>query len=103
MKRNEVSQFNALQNQRNINTQLENTCQELSNQAGRVFTDIVVLLKNLKSGAVSMDRLTVNDDGWDVIPELEEEPVQTRAERRRGSKNGAADTPVPEVVGQGAG
>ena len=56
MKRNEVSQFNALQNQRNINTQLENTCQELSNQAGRVFMEIVVLLKNLKSGAVSMDR-----------------------------------------------
>ena len=103
MKRNEVSQFNALQNQRNINTQLENTCQELSNQAGRVFMDTVVLLKNLKSGAVSMDRLTVNDDGWDVMPELEEEPVQTRAEKRRNAKNGVADTPVPEAVGQGAG
>ena len=103
MKRNEVSQFNALQNQRNINTQLENTCQELSNQAGRVFTEIVALLKVLKSGAGAMDRLTVNDDGWDVMPELDEAPVQTRAERRRNVKNGADNAPVPEEVGQGAG
>jgi hypothetical protein len=103
MKRNEVVQFNALQNQRNINTQLENTCQELSNQAGRVFTETVALLKVLKSGTVAMDRLTVNDDGWDIMPELDEVPVQTRAQRRRDAKNGADSTPVPEEVGQGAG
>jgi len=98
MKKNQVGQFNALQHARNTNTELENTCQLLSNQLAQMFTDSIALLKDLKTGVVTRDRLIVNDDGWDVLPEDDEPSPTTRAERRR---NGKSKQELPEAVTQG--
>ena len=88
MEQQKLIKFSAADTLQNLNTQLMNQCDALSKQSSAIFTETIALLKDLKSGDVALEALSVNDSGWTVIPPASEEEPVTRAEKRRAARNG---------------